>query len=317
MNNDDKFMKGVIEVVGIAGFMVLYVLFGIHYMPIVLFLFPAAFVILGVRRGLPQGILSMGITLITTAVFIDLQWAILLFLEFIPITIILIYTIKKRRKSIEILGSSAAVFFLCSLLILSFVDNANGMNFVGQLEQEFRQLLNVQIDMFKDMGLTSYEILQTKDNLENFFRNFVLIIPAILLIASLVVSYINYSVSIYGLKKSGIGIINIPRFSRFRLPNNVVPGIIVMFLATLIIKQLDFPYYDTIVLNLVTLIGTMIYIQGLAVLDYLLVRGKVKAVFRFIFLVFTLSVAPLATIIPAIGFVDLLFDLRKLRKRKS
>lgn len=175
--------------------------------------------------------------------------------------------LKKRRSNAEILGISAAVFFISILIILSFVD-AGGGGFIALLEEGFKQLLSAQLEMIEDMDLTSYQFLEAKELLENAYKYLLLIIPAILLIMSLVVSYLNCLLSSIGLKKMGIGIINIPKFSRFRLPNNVIPGIIVMFLGVYIMNKLEMPYYETVLINLVVLVGFMFIIQGLSVVDY-------------------------------------------------
>ncbi len=42
-------------------------------------------------------------------------------------------------------------------------------------------------------------------------------------------TYINYIVSVLILRKLGYGIVHIPRFSRFKLPNNILLGVGIMF----------------------------------------------------------------------------------------
>lgn len=317
MKDDNKFVRSLIETIGLIGIMILFTIFGIHYMPIILFLFPVAFVIIAVKNGIVQSILSMIITLIIISILVSQEWGIYLFISFVPITLVLTQTIKKRRKSIEVLGYSSIAFFLSSLLILGIVNTTNGMSFVSQLEEVFKQILSIQIDVFKDRGLTSYEILKIRDYFEEFYKSFILIIPTLLLVSSLIVSYINYSLSVLGLRKLGIGIITIPRFSKFKLPSNFIPGTLVMFIALFIIKKLNFPYYDNIVLNLGSLIALAFYIQGLAIVDFYLIKLKTKFMFRLIFLTFTILMAPLMTIIPIIGLIDLLFDFRKIGRYKS
>lgn len=317
MNNDNKFVRNLIETIGLIGIMTLFTVFGIHYMSILLFLFPIAFVVIGVKNGIVQSILSMIITLIIISILVSQEWAVYLLIIFAPITVSLIQTIKKRRKSIEVLGYSAIVFFLSSLLILGLVNTTSEMSFVSQLEEVFKQILSIQIDIFKDRGLTSYQILKFKDYFEENYKSFILIIPTLLLISSLIISYINYSLSVLGLRKLGIGIVNIPRFSRFKLPSNFIPGTLVIFIALFIIKKSNFPYYDNIVLNLGTLIALVFYIQGLAIVDFYLIKLKTKFMFRLVFLTFTILMAPLMTIIPIIGLADLLFDFRKIGRFKS
>ena len=214
------------------------------------------------------------------------------------------------------MGISAAVFFISILIILSFVD-AGGGGFIALLEEGFKQLLSAQLEMIEDMDLTSYQFLEAKELLENAYKYLLLIIPAILLIMSLVVSYLNCLLSSIGLKKMGIGIINIPKFSRFRLPNNVIPGIIVMFLGVYIMNKLEMPYYETVLINLVVLVGFMFIIQGLSVVDYFFIKIRIFPLIRVILYLLFLFNSPIVTVISILGFIDTIFDLRRIKKSKS
>ena len=255
---DNKETNNILEAVLLVLAMSLFGLFSVYTIPYLLILYPAGFIIFSLRRDIFLSELAMVASLLIMSLVVGGTYSMILLIMYLPFTLCLSYMMKNRRKSLEILGLSTVVFFISILIILSLVDST-GIGFVAQLEDSFKGIIEVQINMFKDMDLSNYEIAETKDLLESAYKYILLIIPTILLIVSLVISYLNYLLSSVGLNKIGIKVNNIPRFSRFRLPSNIMPGVLVMFLVTYIAGKLNFQYIDTITINLVALLGFMFF----------------------------------------------------------
>lgn len=312
MNNEK--MGNILQIAGVVLGMSLFAVASLFFFPLLLLLFPVLFIIVGIKNGIVEGIISLMTTCTILAYIIDPMIALYLFVVFAPITIAIIYTTKNRKITIDVLLYSTIIFFASILLLFALVNIREG-NFLIQIEETFKEGLSLRIESLKEMGFSSYEILEDKNFIEAAFKEMLLIAPATLLFLSLIVSYINYSLSILGLKKVGINIVNTPKFSRFRLPNNIALGTIVMFITTLIAKQLNFIYFDAIVVNLTVLIGFMLLIQGLSIIDFFLIKVKVKTFFRILFIVLTIVIAPLITVVSMLGLIDVIFDFRKLRRK--
>lgn len=313
---DNEKMGNVLQIVGIVLGMSLLTVVALFFFPLLLIIFPVAFIVVGIKNGIVEGVISLMTTCTILAYIIDPMIALYLFLGFAPITITIIYTTKNRKNTMEVLLYSTIVFFASILLLFALVNVREG-DLLIQFEAIFKEGLSLRIEALREMGFTSYEILEDKNFLEEQFREILLIAPANLLLLSFVVSYINYALSIVGLRKVGINIVNTPKFSRFRLPNNISLGIIVMFITTFIAKQLNFIYFDVIVKNLVVLLGFMLLIQGLSIIDFFLIKIKVKKLFRFLFILLTVIIAPLITVVSMLGLIDVIFDFRKLRQKGS
>ena len=311
---DNKKMSNILQIAGIVFGMSLFTVTSLIFFPLLLLVFPVMFIIVGVKNGIIEGIISLMTTCTILAYIIDPMIALYLFLGFAPITIAIIYTIKKRKSVMEVLLYSTVVLFASILLFFTLVNLREG-NLLMQIEVVFKESLTLRIKNLSEMGLASIEVLEDKNFLTNAFNEMLLISPSTILFLSLIVGYINYSLSIMGLNKSGINIVNTPKFSKFRLPNNIAIGTLVMFLTALIVKQLNFIYYDAIVKNIVVLLGFMLLIQGLSIIDFFLIKIKVRTVFRFIFISLTVIIAPLITIVSALGLMDVLVDFRKLRRK--
>ena len=142
-------------------------------------------------------------------------------------------------------------------------------------------------------------------------------IPSFLIIISFLITYINIFFASIALRKMGYGYVNVQRFSRFKLPNNIIPGIGIMFLAAYIMKSLEIQYHGALILNITFLAGFIFMVQGLAVVDFLLIKAKIKSILRFILLALNIFILPTSTIMFLIGVADSIFDSRKLRRQRS
>jgi uncharacterized protein YybS (DUF2232 family) len=316
--SDDKFMKSnLLEIIGTIVFMIMYYLLGIHYFPVILLFFPTAFIVIGVRRGIVQSLISLIVVSIGIVITIDALIGIISFLLFLPITMIIIYGIKSRKKPMEILSYSTVVFFISTLLLFGYTQNLSGISIISQMEESFKQVLSFYVELLGNMEFTSFEIQKTKDYLESGYKYMIWTLPAILIIFSLFISYCNYYTSVLASRKMGIGVVNLPRFSKFKLPSNIISGTIVMILGVLLIKEMNLASFETIFLNVAVLISIMFLIQGLSVIDFYLIKLRLNLFFRIIFIMIMAILAPLGTLISLVGITDVIFDYRKFRKVKS
>lgn len=314
MKIDRKKGNKVFETIFVIAIATIFMLIGIYYLPWITFLYPSFFIILGVKYGINYNIISLIISTLSIGLMIDNVSGIFIFLTFAPLSIALNYTIKKRTKSFEIIVISTLVLLASFLLVVNIMGDMSGVSIINQLEDFFAQTLNSQIEILKDMDLSAYEVLKIKDVLENAMDYVLLILPAIMIIFSLVIAYLNYLISSLMLRRLGYGIVSIPKFSRFKLPNNVLLGTGIMFLGAFILKSLKLFYYETVFLNITVIASFMFFTQGLSVIDYKLIEkdlGKIPRVFIILF--FTIML-PLGWIISFIGVLDVIIDFRKLRK---
>lgn len=317
MNNDKQINYDLLEIIGIIIFMTLYALIGTYLFPFNLVVFPIPFIFLGVKRGILQGILSIVVVSITLSLIVDIPSALLFILLFVPLVYTIADGIKNRRKSTEILGLTTAILFVSILLFYSITQNITGINIMAQLEESFNQMLNSQVGLFKEMGFTNFEILKTAGQLQGTYRYVLWVFPVIILATSLFTSYANYYLSVIVLRRSGLGIISIPRFSKFRLPNNIMPGVIIMFIITYIFRAFNLSLSEPLMLNVVTLIWIMFTIQGLSVLDFMFIKLGFKLLLRMFFLVAILLLGPLGTLIFLIGVMDSIFNFRKFNRSNA
>lgn len=317
MKNNDKIKKGMMECIVVISIMALYIVYGIHFLPLLMLIIPLPFVVLGMRNGINSNIISIVLTSLIVGVLLGFSSGASLILLFAPLSLALNYSIKTRRTTTETILISTVAFFLSFIMFMSLVGEISNIDIAKQSEQAFTQILTMQIDMLRETGMTNHEILQATDLFENTYRQLVVLIPSLMVVFALMVSYINLSLSSKILRKMGYGTISLQRFSRFKLPNNIIPGIGIMFLATFIIKKLQIQYHEALLFNITSLVGFVFIVQGFSVFDYLLIKAKMKLIPRIILLAINIIFVPISGIMFFIGLLDSIFDMRKIRRQKS
>ncbi len=292
----------------------IYILIGINFVPVISIVFPAFFIILGVRHGIEYNIVSILISTLVVGLVVDKYTAFFIFIAFVPLSVVINYVIKKRGKSQELILYSTITSLASYVIAIVLVKKLFNISFIDQIEKSFSLVLKTQLDMLKETGLSNYEVYQTKNILESAYEYMVLIIPSAVMIFSLLTAYLNSILSIFILRKLGYGIVFVPRFSYFKLPNNFILGIVVIYLGVFLLKQLKVFYYETIFINVSALISFAFFLQGLAVLIFLINKSRLKQVGKVIFIVLLIFSFPLSAIISMVGFLDIIFNFRGIKK---
>lgn len=314
MKMDENKGRKISEIILTIVISTILMLLGMYYMPLIIFLYPTLFIILGVKYGLKYNIISIIVSTFLVGLMTDTISGLIILLAFSPLSIALSHLIINRKKTLETMIISTLVTLVSFLIILGLTKNITGISIVHQLDEFFTQVINTQIETLKDMQLSQYEILKAENILESAFDYVLLVIPVLMMIFSLVTAYINCFISSIVLRKQGYGVVSIPRFSRFKLPSNILLGMGIMFIGVLLMKWLKVSYYETVLLNIVGLASFMFFTQGLAVIDYKLKRRNVRIIFRIIILLFFVLVLPIGSMILIfIGVLDAILDFRKIK----
>ena len=317
LDKENKWITPLVEGIGVMASVVIVSLVGIYIFPFILILYPLAFIVYGTKHGLlPSGILLI-ITGGLIAVGVDIISGIIFILAFAPVSLGMIYSIKRRRRPLEILLTGSLLFFISVIFIFGAIGNFSGISMIKQLEETFKETLFLQLEMLESTGLSNLEIARWKEMLEDAYKYMLLILPSIIMIIAFGVSYLNYLITGVILRLMGIGILPMPRLHKFSVPNNFALGMMVMFVGIYIGKQFDGRYFDTILLNLIVLIGLAFILQGIAVIDYFLLKIKFNKIIRGVLIVVTIIMAPVLTFVSLLGGIDMILDFRKIRRRKS
>ena len=314
MNLKKNRTKAFLESFLMIGLGTLYILLGINYIPIINILYPVFFVILGVRNGIEYNAVSIIISALLVGAFVDNYTCLFILIAFAPFSIVLNYMIVKRKKASETIIASTITLLVSYVLALTLLSKIAGVTFINELEDSLQLVLKGQLDLLNEMGLSSYQMYETKGLLESMYEYLVLIVPSIIIMFSAIAAYLNSLISILILRKLGYGISQVPKISNFRLPNNIILGMFVIYAGVFLLKFLKIFYYETIFMNVSVLISFVLFLQGLSVIIYFLNRSRLHPAIRFIFIILLIISIPLSAIISIVGFLDIIFNFRGIKK---
>lgn len=305
-------MKSLAIVVGLSLLMTI----GLYIFPIIILLFPVAFIVIGVKYDIKNSFISILITSFLIGITIDMISGLIMLASFGPMAIYIADGISNRKKSRDIIVPSSLIFFVSIILVFIMLRDFSGISLIESLEENMKMYTDIQMELIEDIEFTNIESFRIRERADNMYNYIVSIMPSMFIVLSIFISYINYYFSTIVLRRLGLGIRDNPRFSKFSLPNNFILGSILMLLIVNLLSSFETVPSDTIKLNLKVLIMSLLFIQGLSVLDYLLLRFRFNSALRFIIIGITLFASPLITLLAGIGIMDIVFDFRKLRRRK-
>lgn len=317
MKGEGEIKSSILESIVVICIMSIYIAYGVNYLPLLIFIIPVPFVVLGIRNDIKVNIVSLVLTLLIVQGLLSSTSGATLLLAFGPLSFTINYCLKKRKSRTETLVLSTMAFLIPFVVLILLGGEIANINMVKEAETVFNQYLNIQLDSLEEMGLTNFKLLQTKYELKSLYNELLALTPSLISIFSVFIAYINIAISTWGIRKLGYGVVSKGNFSRFKLPNNIIPGIAFMLVTGVLFRFLKINYHEAFLLNISFLFGFIFLVQGLAVIDFFLKKTKAKLFLRIIVLSFLLLFIPAGSIILFIGLFDSIFDIRKIRRKKS
>lgn len=311
LNNNTR---KITETAVIVGIMVVFGFFGFYGFPIINTLYPVPAIIIGVRHDIKYSFLSVLASSLIIGILLDILTGIFLFIVFGVFAVVLAHLIGKKNKPYKVIIGSTFAHLISTIIVIYILQLITGVKFADQISTFLNEAVDAQLKIFESMGFSNYEMFEAGEVFRLTINYIIAIIPSILIITSVFISYINYWISATILVRLGHNTVTKPKFIHFALPQNFIIGVGVIILATLALKYFSPTYYETVFLNLIVLGFFMFFLQGFAVILYFIGKMKINSIVKVILIVIILIYMPLSLIISLIGVVDSIFDFRKIRK---
>lgn len=312
MNLNDK-TKAITETALTTTLMVAFALIGLYIIPTVIIFYPIPFIVIGVRHGTKYNILAIVASTLIVTMLTNIIIGIILLTSFGFLAISFAYMLKRKYTPSQIMILNCGLALISMLLSITLFDIISGTSFIAQIEFSLNSFFALDLEKINTMGLSNYEISQFKDLLEITKDNMILLIPFSIMVSSVLTTYIVYWGSAAILRRFGYTNIKRPKLKLFNLPRNAILGSLVMILGSMIIKSLNLFYYETIFKNIKALILFVFFLQGFSVFVYFIDKLKFNKIVKVILIAMAVINLPLVALV---GFIDVIFDLRKLRRAK-
>lgn len=301
---------------------------GVQGFPLLVFLFPSVFVVLGIKRGLLHGLLAVLTTGVLIYITNDATSALVLTLFSIAIAGPMIQMLQQAKPSFNTIFLTTVIMVLLLVGAVYLTQLATQVSAIDTIEQMMKESLSGSLEGLKGiakqvseqsgnselLGNAIESIEQIEGRLDQSVNLMIVRLPSTILIVALLVAAVNYYLSANILRRLGIGIIDIPKFQNFRLPQHIAKGFLISILGIFLLGVVGFGYTSELSINVSMIFSFLFALQGVAVV-YALLKRKLRTFgsVLIILLTFMLGAQYAYTLI---GLADVFFDIRN-RKRKT
>lgn len=316
MNRNLK-TSSITEAAMITGILVI-VAYISSFFSFVLFFYPTPAIFLAKRKGLRYASLSLIAAGILISMLLGLQNGITFLILYSPMSIALAYgTCKNEEPNKTILYGSAA-FMISFVIFVLLMQAILGISFVQQLELMYEESINMTKDMLIGTAgnIDNESISGIAEELDNMAITMSYIInnlfPAILIVSSVAMSYVNYIVASKFAKRFSIDIRQHTGISHFSFPRNFMIAMAALLLLSYLMSVFNINV-RIIQSNIFFIAYMAMFVQGFAVLKFFLIKWNLNKVLITIILILVLLGAMFGQILVLTGVLDLVLDLRKIK----
>ncbi len=275
------------------------------------FLCPLPIIILCLRHNLKIAFLSLLIAFFLVSLIAGPFQGFVAVLGFGTLGIALGVTIKRKYSLMEIIlvGSIASFIskiflMLVSLLIMDVNPLLLGLD-------DIDQSINQSLSFYGNMGLKPEQIDAFKASLLRSLELMRIAFPAMLLIASVFDTLINYWVTGKVLKRFGYDLEPFVPFRQWRASRSFFWSYLVGLFILIINSRLKMAVLERIGINIQLLFSIIFFISGLAVVSYILYHYQIKPFFCWFIYIILLIQPGLSFIVTWIGIFDVWIDFRR------
>ncbi len=302
--------RGLIEAILVGIIAVIFAISFVYSPPLLLLtlLLPTPFIVLVSRHGVAYGYFSLIIPLILISILIDPVFAIVDLMVFVPMALSMGHLIRKRHEEFSVIAMGTAITVFATFLMIQVYSFAFDVNVMDEITALLQEAIGNQTEMLMSMN---FQVNNIKDMVDTFMMVF----PGVVVVHSILVSFINYFTSGAILKKLGNKELGLPEFSNYKLPGNIVLGSFIIMILTYLTGFFEGIYTNTLMANVLVIFTFIFFTQGMAFISFLLEKLKFPKPFRIAVLLLIVIISPLLTLIALMGLIDSVFDMRRLRTR--
>lgn len=309
--------KSMVEGALLASLTVLLSVLGI-YLPVVgifiSFTWPVPIVILGLRHGLKWSLLATVVSGLVLSLLVSPMQALTLVLGFGLLGIVLGEALKRDLSFGKVIGLGAVASLFSKVLLFAVGSLLLGVNSFTEnftmLEKSITQVLT----MYSQMGMDKNQLDMMRDTFRNMLELMKVIFPALLVVASILDTFLNYLISQLILKRLGYATKQIPPFAEWRLPKWVAGGFVIGIIFLIAGQHYKIEGLTAVGLNLQYFSSMLFLFQGFAVVAYYLRKFKVVGLVKWLIFIMLFITPFLVGVLVWVGLLDVFFNYRRFSK---
>lgn len=306
--------KSMVEGALLAALTVLLSLVGI-YLPVIgafiAFTWPVPITILGLRHGLKWSLMATVVSGIILSLLVSPMQALSLVLGFGLLGIVLGEAVKRDLSVGKIIWLGATASLISKIILFFAASFLLGLNSFAENFTMMQRSIDQVLEMYKNMGMDKNQLEAMRESFHNMIGLMKIVFPSLLVVASILDTFLNYILSQAILKRLGYPAKKVPPFSEWRLPRWVVAGFIIGIIFLIGGQHYKIEGLTTVGLNLQYFSSMLFLIQGFAVVSYYLAKYKVTGIIRWLILLMLFITPIFVGILVWVGLLDVWFDYRR------
>ena len=276
------------------------------------FLCPLPIIILCLRHDIKIALLALFVSFLLVTLLAGPFQGLIAIFGFGILGIALGVAIRKKLSVWEILLIGSITSFASKILLMLlglWLMGANPLLLgVDQIDQSISQ----SISFYRNMGFDPEQLEVFKNSLLQSLELLRVAFPAMLVVASVFDTIINYWVSRKILKRFGYTLAPLTSFQQWRVGHSFFWSYLAGIFLLIINTRFNIPALQRIGVNIQILFSVIFLVAGLALIAYFVQYYKVKPFFFWVICLFVFMQPLLSLVVTWIGIVDVWFDFRKL-----
>jgi uncharacterized protein YybS (DUF2232 family) len=290
------------------------------FITLLMFFYPTPAIILGKRKGLKYSVLSLIASDLIISMLLGLQTGLVFLILYTPLALALTYGVCRNEEANKTILFGSAAYMISFVLYILLLNYIMGINFIERIAEIYEQSFETTRGLFNNIPdqLRTEQIEQYINDIEKMapMMNYIVtnVFPAVLIVASVVTSYINYMVASKFAVRFSINVKQHEGIAYFSFPRNFMISMAGLLLLSFLLRLLNINV-GIIQMNLFIIVFMAMLLQGVAVLKFFVDKSKMGKFARNLLLVFIVLMSINFSIAYAvIGLIDLTVNLRKINR---
>lgn len=290
------------------------------FITLLMFFYPTPAIILGKRKGLKYSLLSLIASDLIISMLLGLQTGLVFLILYTPLALALTYGVCRNEEANKTILFGSAAYMISFVLYILLLNYIMGINFIERIAEIYEQSFETTRGLFNNIPdqLRTEQIEQYINDIEKMapMMNYIVtnVFPAVLIVASVVTSYINYMVASKFAVRFSINVKQHEGIAYFSFPRNFMISMAGLLLLSFLLRLLNINV-GIIQMNLFIIVFMAMLLQGAAVLKFFVDKSKMGKFARNLLLVFIVLMSINFSIAYAvIGLIDLTVNLRKINR---
>ncbi|MEY8763265.1 MULTISPECIES: YybS family protein [Clostridium] len=227
------------------------------------------------------------------------------------------YCIKNKMKfstTMVFLSIAMAVGIIFYFTVyIMFISKGGIYGFVNKIVEDFKQSMDLSKNMYEKAGVSSNQLSSMESMLKIFTPEYIMkLIPAVIIIMSFTLSYLNYIITRSILKKLKYQMNESKPLGQWYMNTRVGTLVGLILVIGILFNRRNMAAGQYLVASSKIILELIFFIDGIALLTYYLLK-KFKISKKIIAVIIILTaLSSLSLFYVLAGFIDMIFDFRKL-----